>query len=206
MGKIPWRRAWQPSPVFLPGKFRGQRSLVGYSLWGHKESDTTEWLTHTFKFFSHLSTGLRCWTSFTCPFRYIHNFFTLLYVLGVWSWWVVALGNLILWLQHWTIEEHRRERWRKGGMKGDREEKKGKRKGWVFCSSILALLGLPWWFSGKESACYCRRHGFEPWVGKIPWGSNWNGNPFHYSCLGNSIDQRASWSIVHGVAKESDTT
>ena len=40
--KIPWRRAWQPTPVFLPGESHGQRSLVGYSPWGHKESDTTE--------------------------------------------------------------------------------------------------------------------------------------------------------------------
>ena len=35
--KIPWRRIWQPSPVFLPGKFHGWRSLVGYSPWGCKE-------------------------------------------------------------------------------------------------------------------------------------------------------------------------
>ena len=42
VGKIPWRRAWQPTPVFLPGESRGQRSLVGYSPWDHKESDTTE--------------------------------------------------------------------------------------------------------------------------------------------------------------------
>ena len=34
--KIPWRRKWQPSPVFLLVKFHGQKSLVGYSLWGHK--------------------------------------------------------------------------------------------------------------------------------------------------------------------------
>ena len=40
--RFPWRRAWQPPPVFLPGEFRGQRSLAGYSPWGHKESDTTE--------------------------------------------------------------------------------------------------------------------------------------------------------------------
>ena len=40
--KIPWRRAWQPTPVFLPVESLGQRRLVGYSLWGHKESDTTE--------------------------------------------------------------------------------------------------------------------------------------------------------------------
>ena len=41
-GKIPWSRKWQPTPVFLPGKFHDQRSLVGYSPWGHKESDITE--------------------------------------------------------------------------------------------------------------------------------------------------------------------
>ena len=41
VGKIPWRRAWQPTPVFLPGESHGQRSLVGYSPRGHKESDTT---------------------------------------------------------------------------------------------------------------------------------------------------------------------
>jgi len=37
VGKSPWRRKWQPAPVFLPGKFHGQRSLVGYSPWGYKE-------------------------------------------------------------------------------------------------------------------------------------------------------------------------
>ena len=38
----PLRRKWQPTPVFFPGEFHGQRSLVGYSPWGRKESDTTE--------------------------------------------------------------------------------------------------------------------------------------------------------------------
>ena len=45
VGKLPWRRKWQPTPVFLPGEFHGQRSLAGYSPWCCKESDTTEWLT-----------------------------------------------------------------------------------------------------------------------------------------------------------------
>ena len=44
--KIPWRRTWQPTPVWLPGESHGQRSLVGYSPWGHKESDTSEWLNN----------------------------------------------------------------------------------------------------------------------------------------------------------------
>ena len=48
VGKIPWRRKWQPTPVFLPRESHGQRSLTGYSPRGHKESDTTERLhTHT---------------------------------------------------------------------------------------------------------------------------------------------------------------
>ena len=46
VGKIPWRRAWQHTLVFLLGESHGQRSLVGYySPWGRKESDTIEWLT-----------------------------------------------------------------------------------------------------------------------------------------------------------------
>ena len=42
VGKIPWRRAWQPTPGLLPGEFHGQRSLVGHSRQGRKELDTTE--------------------------------------------------------------------------------------------------------------------------------------------------------------------
>ena len=45
---ILWRRRWQPIPVFLPGESHGWRTLVGYSPWGHKESDTTEQLHFTF--------------------------------------------------------------------------------------------------------------------------------------------------------------
>ena len=46
--KIPWRRKWQPTPVFLPGKFHGQRSLTDYSPWDCKESDMAKQLnTHT---------------------------------------------------------------------------------------------------------------------------------------------------------------
>ena len=42
---MPWKREWQPTPVFLPGEFHGQRSLARYSPWGHKESDMTEGLS-----------------------------------------------------------------------------------------------------------------------------------------------------------------
>ena len=49
VGRIPWKRKWQPTPVFLSGKSHGQRSLVGYSPWGRKESDTTERLSMSTK-------------------------------------------------------------------------------------------------------------------------------------------------------------
>ena len=47
VGKAPWRRAWQPTPVFLPGESHGQRSLAGYSPQGHKGSDMTAGTQHT---------------------------------------------------------------------------------------------------------------------------------------------------------------
>ena len=55
------------------------------------------------------------------------------------------------------------------------------------------------WFSSKESACQCRRHGLDPLVGKIPRAEN--GNSLQYSCLENSMDREASWATIHGVAR-----
>ena len=90
---IPWRREQLPTPVFLPGEFHGQRSLVGYSPWGCRESDTTE-----------------------------------------------QLNNRMIDYRNWA----------------------------------------PRWYSGKESACQCRRckiRSFNPWVGKIPWSRKWQPTP-----------------------------
>ena len=70
-GKIPWRREWLPTPVFLPGQFHGQMSLVGYSPWGHKELDTAERLTRgnlIFNLCVKLSDGFPKWLNhFTFP-------------------------------------------------------------------------------------------------------------------------------------------
>ena len=54
--KILWRRKWQPTPVYLPRESHGQKSLVGYSLWGRKELDTTE------RLHSLVPTKTQCWT------------------------------------------------------------------------------------------------------------------------------------------------
>ena len=56
--KIPWRRAWQPTAVFLPAESQEQRSLVGYSPWGHKELDMTEvYYLHLFA----ICSVIACW-------------------------------------------------------------------------------------------------------------------------------------------------
>ena len=47
-GKVPWRRKWQPTLVFLPGKFHGQGRLTGYNPRGPKESDTNEHTRHPY--------------------------------------------------------------------------------------------------------------------------------------------------------------
>ena len=52
-GKTPWRRKWQPRPVFLPEKSYGQRSPAGYSPGNHKESDMTEWLKNNNNIYYH---------------------------------------------------------------------------------------------------------------------------------------------------------
>ena len=49
VGRIPWKRAQQPPPVFLSGEYQGQKSQAGYSSWGCKESDTTEAIYHARK-------------------------------------------------------------------------------------------------------------------------------------------------------------
>jgi len=48
---------------------------------------------------------------------------------------------------------------------------------------------LPRWFSGKESSCQCRRHGFDPWVWKIPWRKKWQPTPICFP--GESHEQKS---------------
>ena len=57
---------------------------------------------------------------------------------------------------------------------------------------------IPRWGSGKESACPCRRHGFNSWVGKIPWRRKWPPTPVFLPC---PMDRGAWQATVHGIAK-----
>ena len=62
-----WRRKWQSTPVLLPGKYHGQRSLVGYSPWGREESDMTEQLHFHFHFITYLLWSMTFFTNFLDP-------------------------------------------------------------------------------------------------------------------------------------------
>ena len=68
----------------------------------------------------------------------------------------------------------------------------------------ISFLGLLGGISGKESTCQCRRHGFNPWVGKIPWSRKWQ--PIPVFLPENPMDRRVWWSTVQQGHKESDTT
>ena len=76
VGKISWRREWQPSPVFLPGEFCEQRSLAGYSPQGRKESDLTEQQLSFLLHCTYLWVHLHCFCS--CSFLLLcHSCFIL---------------------------------------------------------------------------------------------------------------------------------
>ena len=70
----------------------------------------------------------------------------------------------------------------------------------IFNEHLLTVWqGFPAGANGKESDCQRKRHGFDPWIGKIPRVEN--GNPFWYSCLGNSMGRGDWWAIVLGAIK-----
>ena len=59
--------------------------------------------------------------------------------------------------------------------------------------SCVILSGLPWWLSGKEAACQCRRRRFDSWVRKIPWRRKWQPTPVFLP--GKSHGQRSLWAM-----------
>ena len=75
-----------------------------------------------------------------------------------------------------------------------------KLENWI--KPVFFLSGFPGGTNGKGSACQCKRRKrlrFSPWIEKIPGRMKWH--PLQYSCLENSMDKRAWWATVHGVAK-----
>ena len=90
--KMPQRREWQSTPIFLPGEFREQRSLMGYSSWSCKEFDMTEWLTFSF-------CGLvkhNCAVCYHC----LHFLFAFLFFVITWYVWFLTFISYMIYLKH----------------------------------------------------------------------------------------------------------
>ena len=104
VGKTPWRRAWQPTPVFLHGESHRQKSLVGYSPWGRKELVMTQGLTHT------------CWNSAFMGIFYIMSLWEMKILSVLFIWWLtITLDEYIClnkqWFWHHTLPRWKHHDW-----------------------------------------------------------------------------------------------
>ena len=188
------RRKWQPTPVPLPGKFHGLRSLIGYSPWGCKESDTTEWLHFHFQELAKVTGELT------------KKFF---FIIIIFNWRMIALQCCVAFCQSTTWISHKymyvsslppTEKlfimiWLKpltglaaldkddfmSGPQPSQTLRSGIRDGFGWrkgfpCSSV-----------SKESACSAGDPGSIPGLGRSP--GEGNGNPLQYPCLENLMER-----------------
>ena len=99
IGKIPWRKKWVPTPVFLPGEFHGQRSLTGNSLWGPKELDAIQWLICTYHIQAHTHTHTHTHTHIhTCAHTHTQLIATsqarTLIIIAILRCWIISLARV----------------------------------------------------------------------------------------------------------------
>ena len=220
-----WRRQWQPTPVLLPGKSHGWRGLVGCSPWGRQESDTTERLHFHFSL-SRIGEGngnpLQCsclenprdggaqWaavygvaqsrtrlkqlsrsSSSSSPF-----------ISAQYMMYRVHLLTTNFLSFHLSVDVLNFPSFFKGNFFRCRNLY------YVIFPNISSML---LYFSNSKFLCgflfynayflfCCRRHVFDPWVGKISWRRKWQ--PTRYSCIGSPMDRGALQATVHGVSKE----
>ena len=100
------------------------------------------------------------------------------------------------------IQSHLKISWQWTWSKEDTAEHGLGRFSWEehACIQALRRLGLPRWLSGKESACQCRRHRFDPWVGMIPWRRKWQPIPVFLPGKSHGQKNLAGYSLTdHGV-------
>ena len=171
------RRQWQPTPVLLPGKFHGRRSLVGCSPWGCKESDTTEQL-HCHFSLSCIGKGngnpLQC----SCLENPRNG--------GVW--WASVSG---------VAQSRTRPKWLSSRMQWQRRQ-------WHPTPVLLpgkshgqrSLVGCsPWGREESDTTEQLHCHFSLSCVGEG------NGNPLQCSCLENPRDRGVWWAAVYGVSQ-----
>ena len=182
--KIPWRRAWLPTPVFLPGESHGQRSLVAHSPWGHRVRQCWSDLALAAE---------RRWAGRTCS--------AVLLKLG---WTLHQFVMQGIWDGAWKVVP-----WTRGQVDGA-----GLRNMlWGPCCFVWREAPVSRWVEkeasfpggsdGKESAGNVGDPGWIPGLGRCP--GEGQGNPPQYSCLEKSMD-RGTWRATVPGVTESDTT
>ena len=174
-----WRRWWHPTPVLLPGKSHGRRSLGGCSPWGCEESDMTEWLHFHFSL-ACIGEGngnpLQC----SC----LEN----------------SRDGGALWAAICGVAQSRTQLKRLSSSSSSPTS----RRRWWHPTPVL----LPGKSHGRRSLGGCSPWGREEsdtterlnWTDVLIWGEG-NGNPLQYPCLENPMDGGAWEAAVHGVAK-----
>ena len=101
---------------------------------------------------------------------------------------MATYSSILAWKIPWMVEPGRLQSM--GGKESEMTD-------WL--QFLYRIQGPSRWFNSKESACHCRRCGFDPWLGKnLRVG---NGNPLQYSCFKSSMDRGTWWAIVHEAAK-----
>ena len=157
VGKMPWRREWLPTLVFLPGELHGQRSLANYSPWGRKESDTTEQMgTHTHILFTDIAKNAIKWEKGLWPsnrecgnlcfFFFFGSFLPLslppsLPILFTWLAYIMSYDKKLMRLIPWSqwlwnllvVKVKLRENWSRGSNASE--------KGWGGMRCLGGLLG-----------------------------------------------------------------
>ena len=212
------RRQWHPTPVLLPGKSHGWRSLVGCSPWGHYKSDTTEQLHFHFSF-SCIRGGngnpLQC----SC----LEN------PRDGGAWWAAVYrvaqsetrlkrlssssNMLFVKIEFKLVDVLQLYRAQYFKLEYKRSQQAIHDYLCNCCCSYFVLLrcygrgigwtGLPWWLSGKESACQCMRQSSVPGSGRSP--GEGHGNPLRYSCLGPLAEEPGglqSMGLHHSATKQ----
>ena len=183
-GKIPWRKKWQLTPVFLPGKSHGERSLTGYSPWGHKESDTIKvWRsTHILPYTN--APGLQFFYILIKSLGFCHLFCLYTVYMSIHFIWVLGHTHFlffwILTILYWSTIDWQRC-----------DSSRGTAKWFVYTyTCIYSFSDFPGGLEGKASACNAGDLGSIPGLGISPGGRN--GNPLQYSWLENPMD-RGAW-------------
>ena len=154
VGRIPWKRKWQPSPVLLPGKSHGRRILVGCSPWGRKELDTTERLHFHFHKWMQNRSVPHYYTEGTEQFLWLSCLWTQVLVSPHWITilWGWAAGGMLDNLQ-WCVTTIVSHRWRLRRSPGTQQEESHQ----VSVKNHRALLSV---LVHIFLACYLHKHFF----------------------------------------------